>query len=120
MRGFPREKLRRSCLRPAADKTKLPVRTREKTSGTQCIEIHDSKAYLYLNFSVISKLTNVETLSKYKPSHFVFHWHSFLRKYHHLVEQLFHIHAFLRVRFSLLRIPVFKQRSRILSLIKFR
>ena len=73
MRGFRF----RSCLKklPArkaaplvssADKTKLPVRRREKTSGTQCIEIHDSKAYLYLNFSVISsKLTNVETLSKY-------------------------------------------------------
>ena len=66
LKSDPREKLRRSCLRPAADKTKLPVRTREKTSGTQCIEIHDSKAYLYLNFSVIStKLTNVEILSKY-------------------------------------------------------
>ena len=73
MRGFRF----RSCLKkwPArkaaplvssADKTKLPVRRREKTSGTQCIEIHDSKAYLYLNFSVISsKLTNVEILSKY-------------------------------------------------------
>ena len=40
MRGFrgqvlksdPRENLRYSCLRPAADETKLP---REKTSGTQ-------------------------------------------------------------------------------------
>ena len=66
LKSDPREKLRRSCLRPAADETKLPVRTREKTSGTQGIEIHDSKAYLYLNFSVISsKLTNVEILSKY-------------------------------------------------------
>ena len=63
LKSDPREKLRRSRLRPAADETKLSVRTREKTSGTQGIEIQDCKAYLYLNFSVTSsKLTKVEIL----------------------------------------------------------
>ena len=63
LKSDPREKLRRSRLRPAADETKLSVHTREKTSGTQVIEIQDCKAYLYLNFSVTSsKLSKVEIL----------------------------------------------------------
>ena len=35
LKSDPREKLRRSCLRPTADETKLPVTREKKTSGTQ-------------------------------------------------------------------------------------
>ena len=41
MRGFrARSSLRRSCRRPSADETKLPVAREKKTSGTQGICIY--------------------------------------------------------------------------------
>ena len=58
LKSDPREKLRPTCLRPSAEhvsacrrRNKAPLRTREKTSGTQGSHHNKSSIILIFNFS---------------------------------------------------------------------
>ena len=65
MSGF-RFRLRRSCLRPAADETKLPVAREKKTSGTQGNGLIEALRSLRMTIATNSEYVVLTRLESYK------------------------------------------------------